>query len=62
MDESIGERYDASYAWGDLLPLGERLVGRNDGALLFVTPIEQFEEQICVAIGVRETVDFIDLC
>ena len=32
VDESIDERYDASCAWKDLLPLGERLIGGNDGA------------------------------
>jgi hypothetical protein len=60
MDESIDERYDASGAWEDLLPLGKRLVGGNDGALLFVASVEQFEEQVRVAIGVREVSDFID--
>ena len=53
MYESIDERYDASSAWEDFLPLGKRLVGGNDGALFFVASVEQFEEQIRVAIGIR---------
>ena len=60
MDESVNERYDASCAWEDLLPLSERLVRGNDGALLFVAPVEQLEEQVCVTIGVREVPDLID--
>jgi hypothetical protein len=43
MDESIDERYDAPCAWEDLLPLGELLIGGNDGAHLFVAAVEQFE-------------------
>jgi hypothetical protein len=35
MDEPIGKPDDAPCAWEDLVPLGERLVGGNDGALLF---------------------------
>ena len=60
MDESIDERYDASCAWKDLLPLSERFVGGNYGALFFVTTSLAFEEQVRVAIGVREVSDFID--
>src|SRR5450759_4360124 len=60
MHEPIGKPDDAPCAGENLLPLGERLVGGNDSALLFVAPVDQFEEQVRVAIGVREVPDFID--
>ena len=52
--EAIDQGDDASGVGEDLVPFGERTVRGYDGALLLVAAVGELEEQIGMAVGVRE--------
>src|SRR5664279_5393957 len=54
MHEPIDKRHDATSTREDFLPLSKRLVGGNDGAFFLVASVEQFKEQVRVAIRVTQ--------
>jgi hypothetical protein len=60
--EPIDEGNDAAGVREHFLPLCERLIGGDDRALFLVAPVEQFKEQVRVAIRVGQIADFVDLC
>ena len=60
MDQPVDERDDASGIAEHLVPLGKRPVRSNDGALLLVAPVGQFEQQVGLAVGVGEVANLVD--
>ena len=60
MDEPIDERNHAPGVGKHLRPRGERLVRGHERALDLITPVQQLEEQIGMAVGVGQVADFVD--
>ena len=60
MDEPVDEGDDAGGAWKNGVPVAEGEVGGEDKALVFITPADDLEEQIGVAIVVGEVADLIN--
>ncbi len=60
VDEAIDQGDDAGGVGEDLVPFGERFVGRNDRGLLLVAARDDLEQQIGMAVGIGEVADLID--
>jgi len=61
VDEAVDERDGAGGVWKDFGPLAEGLVGaEHDGLLGVVAARDDFEEEVGVAVAVREVADLVD--
>lgn len=60
MDETIDERDDAGGVGEDLRPVRERAVGSDQGAAGFVAAVDQFEEQIGMAVRIGQVANLVD--
>ena len=60
VDEAVDERDDAGGAGEHLVPVGERAVGGDQGALGLVASADQLEQHVGVAVGVGEISDLVD--
>ncbi len=62
MDQSVDNGDDAGCVREHLAPFGKRAIGGHDGRLEFVTAVDDIEQQVGVAITVREVTHFVNLC
>src|SRR5208282_603053 len=60
VDEAVDQRDDAGGAGEHLVPVGERAVGGDQGALGLVASADQLEQHVGVAVGVGEIADLVD--
>ena len=60
VDEPVDEGDDAGGVGEDLIPLGEGSVGGDERGFFLVATANDLEQQIGIAVGVREIADLID--
>lgn len=60
MHQAVDERDHAGGIGEHLGPLGEGLVGGDEGALFFMAAADELEQQIGVTIRVGEVADLVD--
>jgi hypothetical protein len=60
MDQAIDEGNDTSGIGKYFRPFCERLVGGYQRAFLLVPTVDQFEQQVGMAVRVGQVADFID--
>jgi hypothetical protein len=62
VDKTVDQRDHAGGVWEDLAPFGKWAVTGDQRAFVLMTPRDQLEHQIGMAVGVGEIADLIDLC
>ena len=60
VDEPVDERDNACRIREHVIPLGEWLVGGDDGAFGLVAPADEFEEQIRCPVGIGQISHLVD--
>ncbi len=60
MDKPIHEGDDTGRIREDLAPFRKGSIGRNDGGFLFVSAADDLEQEIGVAVTVRQISDLVD--
>lgn len=60
MQQTIKHRDDPTGAGKHLAPFGESFIGRNQGAPFFMPAVDQLEEQISMAVRIREIADLVN--
>ena len=59
VNQSVNQGHHARRIGKDLGPFGKGLVGRDDGALLLMPTVDQFKQQVGMAVGVRQVTDLV---
>ena len=60
VDEAIDQGDDAGGVGEYFAPLCEGAVGCHHGALVFITPADEFEQQVGMAVGVGQVANLVD--
>src|SRR5271170_6123388 len=60
VNEAVNQRDDAGGVGEHLAPFGERPIGGDQRALALITPRDQFEHEVSMAIGIGEISDLVD--
>src|SRR5208283_4244014 len=60
VNEAVNQRDDAGGVGEHLAPFGEWPVGGDQRALALITPRDQFEHEVGMAVGIGEIPDFVD--